>query len=214
MAIFSRSQARKAIESQRAKKCLLRKASISMPKLSLKETWAKTLIPWAKDSLSTPVRTQTGSNCVPFAAQTALEVLLNKRCPLVDVAPKNTHNNGMAMCVYWNDTKVMKALAHLDVTAEVVCLRHVERTDKILRVKDALRDTNVAIIGANVPMVTDKHSVRTRCYERHSVTVVGFLEDYLVLRDTQGGDYGKCGLTLLEIEGLDIEELVVISKSY
>lgn len=214
MTIFSRSQARKAKESQRPKKCLLRKESISMPKLSLARTWSEILTPWARKIFSTPVHTQTGNNCVPFAAQTALEALLNKPCPLIDIAPKNTLGNGMAMCTYWNEPKVMKVLAQLDVSAEVVSLLHIERKDKVIRVKETLRESNIAIIGANIPMTTDKHVVRTLRYERHSVTVVGFLEDYLVLRDTQGGDYGKCGLTLLKIDGLDIEELVVIRKDF
>ena len=214
MAIFSRSLARKIKESERPKKCLLRKAGISMPKLSLAKTWSTTLTPWAKKAVSTPVRTQTGNNCVPFAAQTAMEVLLNKPCPLVDVAPQHTKNHGMAMCVYWNEPKVRKTLEKVGVDVDVVCLLHTERAIKVSLVKEALIEGKVAVIGTNLPMAVDKHAVRRgRGMERHSVTVVGYLEDYLVVRDTQGPHFGRDGLSLVPVAGLDIEELVVLSRA-
>ena len=184
----------------------------------------------------TIVRAQTSSsNCVLFAAWTAIECLLG---PLVSPPPfmkLKVPARGMPMAALHTSSPTLQSMVKLGLRTRM------EQTHPIstLMVRRALTE-GVVVAGLNINMFDDEVThVRSKSVKRelldkhgrasgimsnsmidHSVCIVGYVivagHSYFVTKDTQNTDalgYEKSGCSLLPAEEANVNELVIISAA-
>ena len=185
----------------------------------------------------TVVRAQTSpSNCVLFAAWTAIECMLGPLATPPPFMKMKVPSKGMAMAALHTSSPIMNFFVKVGLRTRTEQLTPPIST---LNVRRALVE-GVVVVGLNINMFDDDVThVRSKSVKRelldkqgrasgkwsnsmidHSVCIVGYVtmngHGYFVTKDTQDTDelgYEKSGCSLLPVEEADVNELFVISAA-